>query len=76
MKEPKTASELAALLLREARKLSVCRSCTAIAVRRVEPPNPVSNWEVRYAENASPICIASIGEIAARLQTKYDLIDQ
>src|SRR5262245_47059497 len=75
MKELKTGSELAVMLMREARRVHACKSCTGIAVRRAERTNSVSNWEVRYAENASPICIGSIGEIAARLQKIYDLAD-
>ena len=74
-KELKTATDLAVLLMRQARELAACKSCTAIAVGRAERPNSISNWDVRYAENASPICIAAIGTIAAELQKKYDLSD-
>jgi hypothetical protein len=74
-KERKTARDLEALLVAEARKARECEGLTGVTVQGIADPRVDYTWNVAHAHNATRMCERIIVNIETRLQKIYDLTD-
>jgi|AmaraimetFIIA100_FD_contig_81_1424755_length_2148_multi_3_in_0_out_0_4 hypothetical protein len=74
-KQRKTARDLEALVVAEARKARECEGMTGVSVQRIADERVDYTWNVSHAYNATPMCERIIVNIETRLQKLYDLSD-
>jgi hypothetical protein len=73
-KERKSKSELEAIVFAEARRERECEDLTDVSVVGVADERVDFNWEVSSTGNSTRRCEETIARIVARLQKRYDLV--
>lgn len=70
----KTAEELRAMLMDEARKLSQCDDVTDVAIISPTQQNPgVCNWDAAWSTQGGKLAPREADEIARQLRARFDL---